>query len=120
MKSSYFETIFTVPMLGLLVLLMNPFGFWMPEKFEMVCTTLVLLFFVLFTVYLFREKARDEREELHRFIATRLAYFVGSSVLVFGIVIQTFMHHLTFWLPLALGGMLLAKLCGRWYAQKFF
>jgi len=114
-----FETGFTLILMVLLLMLVNPFGLWMPEQFEMICTTLVLVFFVLFTVYLFREKASDEREELHRFRAARFAYFVGASVLVIGIVIQTFMHHLTFWLPLSLGGMLVAKLFGRWYSEKY-
>ncbi|MEP7162267.1 MAG: hypothetical protein ABI747_00675 [Candidatus Moraniibacteriota bacterium] len=120
MKFFHFETGFVLILLLLLLALVNPFSLWMPEQFEMICTGLVLIFFILFTVYLLREKPRDEREELHHFIAARLAYLVGAGVLVVGIVIQTFMHHLTFWLPLALGGMLLGKLCGKWYAERHY
>ena len=119
MRYFHFETGFAVILLGLLLALVNPFGLWMPEQFKMICTGLVLVFFALFVVYLLREKVADEREERHRFIAARFAYLIGAGILVLGIVIQTFMHHLTFWLPLALGGMLVAKLFGRWYSEKY-
>ena len=118
MRDIAFETWFTFILLLLLLALVNPFGLWMPKQFEMICTVLVIVFFVLFAVSMLREKTHDEREELHRFIAARFAYFVGAGMLVLGIVIQTFMHHLTFWLPLALGGMLVAKSFGRWYAER--
>ncbi len=119
MKYSHFETGFTVILLGLLLALANPFGLWMPEQFEMICMGLVLVFFVFFIIYLLREKVADEREERHRFIAARFAYLIGAGILVLGVVVQTFMHHLTFWLPLSLGGMLVAKLFGRWYSEKY-
>ena len=119
MKLLHSETIFVFVLVALLWALINPLGLWMPVQFEMICTTLVLIFFILFSLYLlFREKSGDEREELHLFIAARLAYLLGSGILVLGIVVQTVMHHLTFWLPLALGVMLMGKLVGRWYAEK--
>lgn len=118
MKHIRSETFFVIVLAALLLALINPLDLWMPEQFEMICTTLVFIFFVLFSMYLLREKPADEREELHLFIATRFAYLLGSGILVLGIIIQTKMHHLTFWLPLALGAMLIGKLIGRWYAEK--
>ena len=119
MKHLFSESVLSVVIIGLLFALTNPFEFLMPEEFMMICIGLVIIFFILFALYLFRERAVDEREELHRYIAARWAYLSGASVLVIGIVIQTFMHHLTFWLPLSLGGMLVAKLFGRWYSEKY-
>lgn len=118
MKRIRSETLFVAVLAALLLALVNPLGFWMPEQFEMICTVLVFIFFVLFSVYLLREKPKDEREELHLFIATRFAYLLGSGILVIGIIVQLKMHHLTFWLPLSLGAMLIGKLIGRYYAEK--
>jgi len=119
MKHFFSESVLSLLIIGLLIVLTNPFEFLMPEEFMMLCTGLVIIFFILFALYLFRERAADEREELHRYIAARWAYLSGALVLVIGIVIQTFMHHLTFWLPLALGSMLVARNISQWYAKKY-
>lgn len=111
------ETSLALILGALLVVLLNPFNILMPEQFEMLCLGLIVLFFIVFVWYLLEERVLDEREELHRFIAGRFAYIAGMSVLVLGIIVQAWMDHLNFWLPLAFGGMLLAKLCGKWYAN---
>lgn len=100
-----------------LIVLANPFHFLMPETWAMWCTALVGLLFLLFVVALLRDQGGDEREMWHRFMAARVAYLVGTGILVLGIILQTLMHHLSWWLPLALGGMLVAKLFGHWFAQ---
>ena len=94
----------------LLVLLNNPFSLWMPNSLSMTVVVALAVLFVVFGIFLWREKALDEREEKYRADAGRVAFLSGAGVLVLGIVIQSFQHELDIWLVYALGGMLLGKI----------
>lgn len=89
----------------------------MPGSLEMMVLLGLILVFAIFTSFLWREKAQDERENLHRLIAGRLAFLAGSAILVLGIVIQGFRHQNDQWLILALAGMVLAKVAGLIYGR---
>lgn len=109
---------------GLLVIFLiwfiNPFGFWMNDAFHMTLLGLVVTLFALFALFLWREVAEDEREQLHRFIGTRFAYTAGGVLILIGIIVQALSHHIDPWLPLVLTGMVLAKILGRQYAEKYY
>lgn len=119
MRSPFNDSVLAWTLLILLVILTNPFDLFMPEAFMMICTALVVVFFVLFLWYLVREKAQDEREELHQYMAARYAYLAGAGILVLGTVLQVLTHALSLWLPSALGAMLLARITTRWYAERY-
>ncbi|MDP2838303.1 MAG: hypothetical protein Q8O53_03455 [Candidatus Moranbacteria bacterium] len=101
-----------------LVWFANPFGFWMTDAFHMTLLGLIVTLFAIFAMFLWREIVVDEREQLHRFIGTRFAYTTGGGLLLIGIIVQAFSHKIDPWLPLVLTGMVLAKILGRYYAEK--
>ncbi|PIT86743.1 MAG: hypothetical protein COU33_01435 [Candidatus Magasanikbacteria bacterium CG10_big_fil_rev_8_21_14_0_10_43_6] len=99
--------------LGLLAAIINPGMFWMPSMVHMSMTIILLVLVALFGVFVWNEQSRDEREELHKHMVGRVAYLVGTAVLVVGIVAQHMSHIPTDpWLVLALGAMILTKLVG--------
>lgn len=101
-----------------LIWFVNPFDFWMTDAFHMTLLGMIVALFAVFAMFLWKEEVADEREQLLRFIATRFAYTAGGSLLLLGTVVQAFSHKVDLWLPLTLTGMVLAKILGRWYAEK--
>jgi len=111
------ELILSGVILVLLTLLLNPLDFWMPDSMHMVILVGLVVVFSLFALFIYREKAKDEREVLHRFIAGRFAYLIGTTTLVIGIVFETLNHRYNTWLLLTLGIMILAKIAGVLYGK---
>ena len=99
----------------LLVLFLNPFGFWMPNTLFMMMILTLIVVFTAFASFIWKENQRDEREGLHIMIAGRIAFLAGAALLVIGIIVQSFDHKIDFWLVLTLGTMILAKIIGRIY-----
>ncbi|MEN9561203.1 MAG: hypothetical protein RIQ56_476 [Candidatus Parcubacteria bacterium] len=98
------------------ILLLNPFHFWMPDMVHMTILGVVVASFGSVSALILREVATDEREEMHAMFAGRAAFFAGTSVLVCGIVIQTFAHAIDPWLVFALLSMVCAKIVSRFWA----
>lgn len=111
------ETVVALVLVVILVCFINPFDWWMTDAFHMTLLGLIVAFFAIFAMLLWKENAQDEREQLHRFIAARLAYMTGGIILLLGTVLQALAHAIDPWLPAALAGMVLAKILGRFYAQ---
>jgi len=103
--------------LALLFLLTDPFMLFMPNALHMIILVILVLLFGLFSIYIWREQTRDEREELHRNIAGRFAYLVGAAILLLAIIVQSFQHMLDPWLLGALSGMISAKIIGILYSK---
>jgi hypothetical protein len=102
-----------------LLLMMFPIPFLMLTSMQMVLVSLAALGFITFVVFHWQEGVLDEREELHRFLAGRLAYFVGASILMAGVLAQSLQHAVDKWLVAALIGMILAKVVSRVFAEKY-
>lgn len=100
----------------LLIMFLNPLGFWMPTAMVMTIVFGLVMVFGIFCIFLWRESAGDERETSHRMLAGRIAFLAGSGVLVLGITVQELRHDLDAWLVYALGVMVLAKVIARIYA----
>lgn len=111
------EKIVAAFLIILLVWFVNPFDFWMTGAMHMTLLGLIVALFAIFAMFLWREGIVDEREQLHRFIATRFAYTAGGSLLLLGILMQALAHEIDPWMPLVLTGMVFAKILGRWYAR---
>lgn len=100
---------------------LDPFMVLMPES--MVYGLLVLLFisFVIYTSFVWHEHANDEREEVHRALAGRIAYIAGTTTLVTGIIYQIYyIHHVDPFLVIALSVMAITKYFGIFYTEKFY
>ena len=118
MKNNFIAEIFiSVVMLGLVVALLNPFGLWMTDMATMSVIVLLVVVTTIFVIYVWNESAKDEREVLHRFYASRLAFLLGTAILIIGVVVEGLNHSVDIWLVLALAVMIFAKIGGRIYAQ---
>lgn len=118
MKNSLLQEIFvSLALVVLLVLFLNPFGFWMPNALLMMMVLGLVVVFVIFASFVWKENSRDEREGLHKMMAGRIAFLSGTALLVIGIIVQSFKHELDFWLVFTLGTMILAKIIGLIYGR---
>ena len=104
-------------LIAFLGLLLEPFGF-MPPMAVMVVLGLCVAAFVLFALFLWREKGVDEREQAHIYKADRFAYILGTLVLVVAIVFQSLAHMLSPWLVVALIAMITAKAIALIYEKR--
>lgn len=114
------EIFISIVFILLLVFFLNPFNVLMPDPLVTMMITLLLLLFGIFASFIFHEKARDERENLHKLIAARYAYLAGAGVLVVGIIYQTLQHALDTFLVVTLIVMILARIFGFIYAKKHY
>ena len=118
MKNNFLqEVVVSLVLIILLVLLLNPFNFWMPTNVLIIMLVGLMVVFAMFTSFVWREDAKDEREVLHRMFSGRVAYLIGTGTLVLGIIIQCFWHQLDPWLVVTLGLMILAKILGIAYSK---
>jgi cellobiose-specific phosphotransferase system component IIC len=113
------ERIVAIVLIILLVLIGNPFMFWMPSM--MLVSVLVVIAALVFAWagFIFTETATDEREEWHRTHAGRAAYLSAAAILTIALVYQGFTHKIDFWIPLTLAVMVVAKLFARFYADTY-
>lgn len=120
MKNNIFsgELIASIALIAILVLLFNPFGLWMPNTLFMMMLLGLIVVFALFASFIWREKARDEREAMHRMLAGRFAFLAGAATLLLGIIIGSFQHDVDFWIVLTLVVMVIAKVLGLLYSQR--
>jgi len=116
-KQFLIEIIITIILLILLVLVLNPMELWMPPQATMMLTAFILVTFLIFSAFIWREQSHDERENLHKLMAGRIGFLAGSGILVTGIIVQTLKHTLDPWLVIALGGMVLVKIFSTIYAR---
>lgn len=102
----------------LLMLLWDPFGFFMPNKLIMFLLLVLIVIFIFFVGFIWKEKAHDERELLHRSIASRFAFLSGMTILVIGVIDESLTHALDPWLIFALCVMVIAKIAGIIYGRR--
>ena len=113
------ERIVAIILIILLILIGNPFMFWMPS---MILTTILVVTAALIFVwagFILTEKAHDEREEWHRTHAGRAAYLSAAAVLTVALVYQGFTHTIDLWIPATLAVMIIVKLFARLYADTY-
>ena len=120
MTSNFRDILIAVVLVVLAILLLDPLDFFMPSAAQMTILVAFLVLFAVFIGLIWREKAADERENLHRLIAGRLGYILGASGLVIGIVIQSFSHEVDPWLVIGLVLMVIGKILGFIHSRSRF
>ena len=118
MKNNLKETIITLGLVILAVLLLNPFHFWMPDMMVMGMLVVILVLFGIFASFILREKTFDERDSLHRTLAGRNAFLSGATVLILGIIVQGYSHSVDPWLVIALTIMIITKIFTRIWSDN--
>lgn len=117
-RTTYLELLVALVLLGITILFLNPFHFWMPDMALVLMLACLVAVFGAFATLVLREQAHDEREETHRMRSGRAAFLVGALILVAGIAYQgSVVHEVDPWLVVALVGMVLAKLSTRIYSD---
>lgn len=114
------ESIISAVLIGLLIMCWNPSGkVWMPTMAMSMVLLGLIVAFMVFAAFVWRERARDEREEQHRLLSGRVGFLSGALVLLLGIVSQMYMKggHPDPWLVVALATMVIAKLGARVYSE---
>ena len=100
-------------------LILNPFDFWMPTMLHMAVLACAVVTFGAFSVFVLRESADDEREDVHRMFSGRIGFLVGGGVLLIGIVAESFSETLDTWLVAALLAMILGKIAAQIYSSWY-
>lgn len=119
MKHTYLkETLIASTLIILLVCLANPFDTYMLSMLESFILGGVFIVFAFFASFFLKEKAHDEREETHRSLAGRVAFLVGSIVLLIGIAFEIHSGTLDVWLIASLVSMIVAKIAARIYSEN--
>lgn len=118
MKNNLKETIVTVALIVIAILLLNPFHFWMPDMMVMCMLAVALGLFGVFASFILRENVVDERDGQHRTLAGRNAFLAGSGVLTLGIVVQGYNHAVDPWLVSALIVMVVVKMVTRVWSDR--
>lgn len=90
---------------------------FMPGPAIMLAMAVFVAAFGIFSVLIWRERPRDEREAQIIVASDRWGFLVGASVLAIAVVAQTLRHEPTGVLVAVLIVMILAKLVGK-YSQK--
>ncbi|MBI5044554.1 MAG: hypothetical protein HZC02_01380 [Candidatus Levybacteria bacterium] len=111
-----FETISAILILGIAILFLNPGNLTMPESMVSMLIVGLIVSFLTFSAFLFREKSSDERETIHILTAGRISYLVGVGILITGIILQALKHEIDPWLVIALCAMVFSKLLSRMYS----
>ncbi len=117
-NNNAYEFIISAVLIVLLIAFLNPFDIFMPTSLVMMMEALMIIIFGIFASLIWRERAADEREGLHRMIAGRIGFLAGAGVLVVGILVQTLSHSVDPWLVIALTAMILAKIIALIYTKN--
>ncbi len=111
------EIISAAVILGIAIIFLNPGHLTMPDTMVSMLAVALIVSFLTFAAYLFREKSSDEREAIHILTAGRISYLVGVGTLIVGIVAQALKHEIDPWMVIALCTMVFSKLVSRIYSH---
>lgn len=113
------ELLIPLGIIALTLAFLDPFMLLMPASLVYVLILLLLVASLSYSLLIWREKALDEREEMHRAYAGRVSFIAGVGILILGIVYQTLIvHEVDPVLVAAVAIMTLAKYFGHRYAQN--
>jgi hypothetical protein len=113
---------FVIPVVSavLLLLLLNPFGLWMPMMATYLVLALVFISYTAFVVVLWNRSSRDERDKEHSMVADKLAYYVGVLGLLAWALIQALVTgHISAPLVVIVVLMILVNYFVRWYLDRY-
>ncbi len=117
-KSLLIEIVTAILLIILTVALLNPFYWWMPDMVTMTVMLALIMAFVIFAGFIWKEQAKDERELLHRMLAGRWAFLAGIAMLVLAVVVQGLKHQIDYWLVIVLVAMVLTKIASLIYSRN--
>lgn len=112
------EIIVSIILIFLTALFLNPFMLWMPAPLFYLATAIFVILFASFLVFVWRERAHDEREQLHKMVAARIGYLFGMATIAGVLLVQAIVYHHTDPLFIvALLVMVIGKMAGMLYSK---
>ena len=118
MKNNFLgEIIISVVLIGVLLFFIQPVYHMMPNVMYPLMSPLLIIIFIILAATLWKEAPGDEREQLHKLIASRIAYFAAIATLVVAITLETSQGRLDPWLVISACVLLLAKITGVIYTK---
>lgn len=117
-KNTFAEILVSVVLVVLLIVFLSQSPLLMPMSTTTMMGILVALSFIVFAGLIWKEKARDERENIHVLGAGRISFVAGLLIALTGILIQSFNHNIDPWLIFTAIGMILAKIFFRIYSSR--
>ncbi len=118
MKNNFIgEIVLSILLIWLLICFIKPIEPLIPAILHPMMVPLLGILFIVFSGFLWKEKPGDEREQLHKFIASRFAYFAVITTLIIGVIVQYFTDKIDPWLIVAVCIALLAKIFGLIYGH---
>ncbi len=118
MKNNFIgEIVISLVLIGLLIFFINPLDLLMPQPLHPFMVPFLVVLFIFFAGFLWKETPGGEREQLHKFIASRFAYFAVITTLITGVILQSFKGEIDPWLVIAICIALLAKIAGLIYGH---
>lgn len=119
MKNNLVHTLVALAALVCLLLLTDPFMYWMPETMVMVVLVVVTALLSVWVGFVVSERAADEREAEHRMFAGRIAYLSGIAILALALLVQGLAHAIDPWIAAALAVMIISKLVAHYYSSWY-
>jgi hypothetical protein len=104
------EVLVVIAMLVIIFFKIDPWKWFMPTDIQMLLLCLLVAGVCIWVGLIFRERARDERETLHLYRASRAGYLVGVLSLSILVVIQDLRHQLDPLVLVVLAIMIITKL----------
>jgi heme A synthase len=111
------EIVISLIMAVFLILLGNPLSANMSKSMHMAVILGLSLIFILFASFIWKEKVKDEREIMHRYIASRFAYITAVVLMTVGVIAKSLQHEYDRWLIFTLLFVVLAKVIGLIYGH---
>jgi len=109
-KDNLREILIALGLIIILIFLMNPMDLYYSNMMLLSSLTILIILFIFFSIFIWKDKSVDEREELHQHLASRSAYLIGSGIMLLGIIVQSLEHAIDIWLVIALIGMIISKI----------
>lgn len=121
MNHNFIHGVMAATLAVLLVLLTDPFMYFMPPMAALVTLFLIVLIIGTWTGSIIREVPGDERAIMHRMQAGKVAYLSGTILLTIVVVYQGIFHHMVDTeVALVLGVMVTAKIIAQAYLDTHY
>jgi predicted ABC-type exoprotein transport system permease subunit len=118
MNNNTLQIVIAVLLGFLLLVLGDLIPFWMPGMTEMIALLCVVLLLTIWAGFVMYEHARDERDEVNKMHAGRVAYLSGIGTLTLALLVQGISHTIDPWITVSLAVMVISKLLARMYTER--
>lgn len=111
------EIVISMLLFVILILFINPFNLLMPHILHPFMVPFLMVLFIIFTAFLWKEMPGDEREQSHKLLASRFSYFAIMATLIFSVIFESFRGEVDPFLIISICIGLIVKIIGLIYSR---